>query len=299
MSARTMNNFAAHPRPGDCRPRVITPIPKASTSLESDHEASTSNASVQQEQQKTRLPSFWLCNARSANNKFEELLATVTLGDFDVCALTETWYKHDILPGVVSIPGYSLFMKCRQHQLGGGVALYVKHQWNASQLPEIDVPENLEIRLDQARPYRLPRSVSCIFCAVAYFPHPDSEVEEAMIDHMLSTIDHLSVSNPQAGFVILGDFNQLNINPLIADQNFRQVVDQPTRGNNVLDKIITNVSDKYAIPQITSPVGMSDHNTVHWAPVYSPQIRNASKLCSRRPMPESAECYTFLWNVDQ
>ena len=47
MSVRTMNGFAAHPCPGDCHPRVLTPILKAPASLEPDR-ALTSYAAVQQ-----------------------------------------------------------------------------------------------------------------------------------------------------------------------------------------------------------------------------------------------------------
>ena len=170
---------------------------------------------------KPTLPSYLLFNARSAYNKLDELSTFIVDNEIDVCAITETWFKWDLPPDLVSIPGYSMFAKSREHRVGGGVAFYVRHQFNATQVTDISTPDNLEIVWVKLRPVRLPRTIASIFCAVVYFPQPDMSVEAQMIEHILSTIDLLTTRYPQAGFVILGDFNQMNTDPLITDQQFK------------------------------------------------------------------------------
>lgn len=246
------------------------------------------------------LPSFLLCNTRSAYNKFDELSITILDHDIDVCAITETWFKHDLPSKVVTIPGFTMFAKSRLDRNGGGVAIYAKHHLNPSLPKDIVVPTNLEVVWIKLRPQRLPRSITCIFCAVIYYPQPDHSVETQLTEHIITTMDELSTDHPDAGFVILGDFNQLNTDPLLTDQRYRQIVDRPTRGEHILDKIITNISSWYADVQIKSPIGMSDHNTLLWSPktVYTKQP-NKTRYRHSRPMPDSAVRGFGAWIADQ
>nr|XP_054774602.1 uncharacterized protein LOC129282765 [Lytechinus pictus] len=204
---------------------------------------------------KSELPSLFLCNARSAVNKFDELSAIIQVHDVDLCAITETWYKHDLPLGLVSIPGYSMFIKSREHRSGGGVALYAKHHLNATSPSNIKVPDNLEVVWAKLRPHRLPRSVSCIFCAAVYFPQPDNLVEAQLVEHLLAAIDDIMTRHPEAVIFITGDFNRLDISALVADPRFKQVVRQATRGDRILDKIICNISDHKEVI-ICSPIGV-------------------------------------------
>ena len=56
---------------------------------------------------------------------------------------------------------------------------------------------------------RLPRSVSCIICAVIYYPQPDNMVAERLITHIQTATDSLKTAHPDAGFILMGDFNKL------------------------------------------------------------------------------------------
>jgi hypothetical protein len=44
--------------------------------------------------------------------------------------------------------------------------------------------------------------------------------------------------------------------------SLKQVVKDATRGSNILDKIFTNASKFYNVPEILPPVGFSDHSSV-------------------------------------
>ena len=257
----------------DRLPRCLTPVQR-------EH--------INAKPKQSNLPTFFMCNARSACNKFDELSAVFSYHHTDVAAITETWFRNDCSPEQFSIQGYCLFSKSRTSRTGGGVAIYAREALNPSPVA-VQVPDNLEVTWVKLRPPRLPRSISCIFCAVVYYPQPDVHLEAQLTDHLIATIDDFTTNHPDAGLVILGDFNQMNIDGLLTNHNLRQVVKTPTRGNNILDKIITNIYCHYNKPQICSPVGMSDHNSVLWSPITMIKVpKKATRYISQRPMPDSS-----------
>ena len=107
-----------------------------------------------------------------------------------------------------------------------------------------------------ARLAGLPRTVSGLLICVVYHP-PSSPHDALLIDHLSTSLESKYSSS---GVVILGDFNQLNIDQLCRLTGLGQTVNTPTRGQAILDKILTNMQHHYRIPQITSPIGLSDHN---------------------------------------
>ena len=75
---------------------------------------------------------------------------------------------------------------------------------------------------------------------------------------IVSCCDRLLRDYPDAGVLLTGDFNALQISHFNKYTNLSQIVKEPTRKNNILDKIFTNCSNFYALPTILSPVGKSD-----------------------------------------
>ena len=73
--------------------------------------------------QMTRLKCIYT-NARSMNNKQEELEVIVRQANYDLAAITETWWDRSSDWSVV-MDGYKLFRRDRQGGRGGGVALYI------------------------------------------------------------------------------------------------------------------------------------------------------------------------------
>jgi len=86
-----------------------------------------------------------------------------------------------------------------------------------------------------------------------------------MSEYLNSTMDIITRSHPNAGILLLGDFNQLpechqKFSPL------HQLVTRATRGSSVLDKVFTNVPTWYQIPVLHPTVTRSDHDTVLLVP---------------------------------
>ena len=67
---------------------------------------------------------------------------------------------------------------------------------------------------------------------------------------------------PNAGIMLVGDFNRLNYRYISNHFNLRQTVKNPTRGAAILDLIFTNLFHHYNTPQILPGIGLSDHNSL-------------------------------------
>ena len=65
---------------------------------------------------------------------------------------------------------------------------------------------------------------------------------------------------------MLGDLNNLNDTRLKSNFNLKQIVQFPTRGQNTLDKVLTNLENYYAPPIKRSALGLSDHSSIEVQP---------------------------------
>ena len=122
-----------------------------------------------------------------------------------------------------------------------------------------------------------------------------------MINHIQDTLDSLKSKFPEAGICILGDMNRLDVTQLCINNTLAQVVDKPTRGDAILDKIITNLDQFYTTPTIETPIGLSDHSTVSWLPKHNLKKQpNKTVTRSVRPIKDSGlrEFGTWIVNHD-
>lgn len=82
--------------------------------------------------QMTRLKCVYT-NARSMGNKQEELEVIVCQANYDLVAITESWWDHSHDCSAV-MDGYKLFRMERQGRNGGGVVLYIKDCFDVEEL---------------------------------------------------------------------------------------------------------------------------------------------------------------------
>ncbi|GAB0206897.1 hypothetical protein GRJ2_003155300 [Grus japonensis] len=75
--------------------------------------------------------------AHSIDNKQEELEAIVQQENYDIVAITETWWD-DLHNWSAAMDGYKLFRRDRQGRRGGGVALYVRECFDCLELNDGD-----------------------------------------------------------------------------------------------------------------------------------------------------------------
>ena len=129
-------------------------------------------------------------------------------------------------------------------------------------------------------------------------PPPKSRKNPLLLDHLLSTTQFLLSKYPNAGVVIGGDKNDLNITPLLDGiPRLRQIVTKPTLKSKVLDIMLTNMHSLYCVPIIAPPVAPddplcgvpSDHSTPIAIPLSTDTLDQVREYITKisRPLPES------------
>jgi len=189
----------------------------------------------------------------------------------------------------MKIPGFKLFKKDRaavNDKKGGGVALYVK---NALRVVECD---DLNSKLCESIWCKIyVENLDHFVVGVCY---RSQEADENELCEMFEGIKLACEANRLV--LVMGDFNypDINWNTLRADSNgykFLKLVmvirnnmcsSIPTRGNNILDLILTNeMSIKYGI-RMLAPVDNPDHNVLIFS-IDCTQVRKKKKASLLQP----------------
>ena len=133
---------------------------------------------------------------------------------------------------------------------------------------------------------------------VGFYSPPKSKKKSALLDHIITTCQRLLTKYPNAGLLIGGDRNEMNISPLlICLPKMHQINVKNSCNGKVLDVLLTNLGKYYNVPIIVPPVSAddpnrgapSDHSTVLAVPLsnHTDNITNEYKLRIFRPLPES------------
>ena len=117
------------------------------------------------------------------------------------------------------------------------------------------------------RPLRLPRSLSGIIVGAMYFPEAPADLQRTRASYIIECIDSVKSAHPDCGVVLLGNFNTLNVMNILANHTLKQLVREPTRGNNVLDLVISNLASYYYKPVVSAHLGSSDHRPFTGYPI--------------------------------
>lgn len=213
-----------------------------------------------------------MSNVRSLGNKIVNLHYFLDTTSPDVLILTETWLDCSIPDSLlVSHHGYHIFRKDRSSR-GGGVIVLVKKLPNVS-VCSVAIPsayhdtEILAIDLcddSGVIPFRL---------IAAYRPPSYSSSDNAKF---FSALNELADGSPR--LCVFGDFNlplfnwdmfvypdnylYRNAAEFVCNHGLTQLVDLPTRGNNILDLVLC--SDVLSCDSVCMlpPMGTSDHAVI-------------------------------------
>ena len=221
-------------------------------------------------------------NCRSICNKkaeFENMVDTVSP---DIIVGTESWLSPDVADSEV-FPvdlGYTVFRRDRfTTTRGGGVFILVRKQFTVSRVPELETDCELlwvKIELLGGKP---------LYVGAYYKPEESDEHSLSELNSSLSQFAHKG--NP---IWLLGDFNMPKYDwctnstdpccrnlalyesfiDLIHDSNLQQMVDFPTRGENILDLYFTNRPT--LVCKVAPLPGLSDHDVVYVESTLKPQV---------------------------
>ena len=190
-----------------------------------------------------QLPRVYLTNACCLTNKIEELEQVLELNHIDIAAVTETWLKTH-MEEVTHLDQYKAFNKNRKTGECGGVSVLIRNDIPCKVI-QVDTGDH-EIIWLTLRPPWLPRNISNIILAVLYYPPKTlASARDELIKHIIHTTQQLQSKYINAGIMIMGDYNTLPEREIATALKLKQVVKIPTRGNNTLDKILTNMHKLY------------------------------------------------------
>ena len=230
-------------------------------------------------------------NFQSVYSKRAEFWSLVDAVKPDVIFGCETWLKPSILQGEIFPPGYDLYRRDRKDGWGG-VLLGIHNSLNNHQ---IDIETNAEFVVA-----KIVNGNQNIVVA-AFYRTPVND--DNYMRELTSTISNLCQSNPGAAVWISGDANlpdiewsthsirpspryKISINEAFIDlldrTGLEQMIDFPTRGDSILDIILTNRPS--LINSCSGLPALSDHDVV-FADINARAIR-------RKPVRRKI----LLWN---
>lgn len=206
-------------------------------------------------------------NARSITNKIDELELYIKDENPDIIGITETWLHEEIVDTELNAGDYTIYRHDRNNKHGGGAALLIKKSINS--VLRDDLKDNFE------------EGIWCdIICnntkTLVGVCYRSTTIELRDDDKLYALIDKI---NKEKLIVVMGDFNFEDsidwINntcsakgKLFLDcitKNFlHQHVVKPTRGNNILDLVITSDIDLVKNLEVGENFGNSDHYIIRF-----------------------------------
>lgn len=232
----------------------------------------TSHKPKQNPKNKVRRPLKVLTiNCRSIVDKKLDYDNMIASTQPDIVLGTESWLKPKHYDNEIFSPelGYTPFRRDRQKQTGGGVFIAVKNSLIAQEATHLHTDcENIwvKIQLQGSKPLL----VCSYYKPKEHDPHSTNEFNKS-----------LSMATKTSATVwVGGDFNMpkmdwSNISPtpdcklqshyrdfinILFDNNITQMVQDPTRGNHILDLFLTNNPSRVNRAQVIP--GISDHDAV-------------------------------------
>ena len=207
----------------------------------------------------------------SSRWKIPFIQETITAGSClpPFVAITESWLKSYITDAQIEISGYQAFRSDRPDRVGGGCILYVHNDLVVTDWYHYE---------DRCHNLVTCYSKPCntLIALVYRPPGPETQGYKDLLQRLQNKMDELSRNTTVPDLYIMGDFNypavdwsrglqQDNDTTVMHDfitRNFlTQVVNQPTRGRNTLDLVLTNVP-RYVVEVSVEPTTLSDHDLV-------------------------------------
>lgn len=210
-------------------------------------------------------------------------LCTVEAFKPDIIGITESWTSDEVYDNEITIPGYDLYRKDRNHShRGGGVLLYVKDSLQSTEFtPKTAFPEQVWCRIPQT-------SGQDLLVGVCYRT-PTSNIFQIDLDE---TLRQLLTEISCQHVLLMGDFNYGDIKwssssseptneasklflECLDDCFLTQHVTQPTRitasSSTILDLVITDHPDMVEEMEILGNLENSDHQMLRWTTLLSLQ----------------------------
>ena len=101
-----------------------------------------------------------------------------------------------------------------------------------------------------------------LFVAALYHPPRPVYAAADLLSYVENCVAEVSHDYPLAEIILAGDLNHLQDNDVVERTGLTQIVHQPTRGANLLDRVFVSNPQLYSTVRVVSSVVKSDHKAV-------------------------------------
>jgi len=235
-------------------------IPAVTRSCQTYHKSPSSQHNFVAEH--CRLSSWAVVNARSINNKLPEFHHFISSYNLHVLCVSETWLDSTVPNSVIAPTGYSVFRHdCLTR--GGGVAVFSR---NDVSVENVAIPQCFEDIKVVCIDIKIKGS---IYKIIGYYrPSGFSTADYEYIQNSIRCFQHLCSTHHTV--VIMDDFNMplvdwdLYSGPdtrmysaflhFINNYGLHQYVNNPTRGDKILDIVMSSSDSLIYGMQVTAPL---------------------------------------------
>jgi ribonuclease P/MRP protein subunit RPP40 len=212
-----------------------------------------------------------LANVRSIFKKIDHLRVLLSTYNCDIFCATETWLHQHHTDNIIAITGYKIYRDDRSTpsvpgespttRVGGGVAVWVKLNIDINvqrYIPPTHLIGSQEIWL-------VFKNINLLLITV-YIPPEFANTSQYSADinnHFINNCDIILAKSPDLRICLTGDFNRLNCADFNDNLSLVDCVNQPTRGNVILDRFFCSeeIVMNYNV-RVQAPLQNSDHNIV-------------------------------------
>ena len=290
------------------------------------NELNSPNISKSKENRKSRnvyqalsLPTLCNMNPRSVYNKLDEFHIFVKEEDLDCIFLSESWERDYLtLDKVIKLEDHKVISNVSQRTGKGGRPAIIA---NCKNYEVQDLTNNL---------IQIPWGVEAVWCLLtpkdvkhdskiqkiaccALYSKPDSRKKTLLLDHISDSFNILSMKYGRGlEFVIAGDTNDLNLDPILSlSPRFQQIVKDWTRMDPpaLLDPILTTMSSLYQVPECLEPLDAdpekggkkADHRVViaRAINILNNKSGRTTKKITVRPLTQPGIQKMKNWFIDQ
>ena len=108
---------------------------------------------------------------------------------------------------------------------------------------------------------RVQTQTDITFVGALYHPPRPQYQPAALLDYIEAGVDAVTATCPMATIVLAGDFNTLDDTEVATRCALLSIVDRPTRGANILDRVYVN-TPCYSTVRVVESTVKSDHKAV-------------------------------------
>ena len=241
-------------------------------------------------------------NARSISKKTNDLIDLFDHASIHIALISESWETDKVegtLEDMQQMHGITWLGKKRVGASGGGAAIAVSNSFGSiTELPGVDT-SNLEIIWGIVTPTARPHTKIVVGSFYSSTSTKYAPLAGQLQSHVVDVIDYVTSKMKNVTFVIGGDVNKSTMTDVTSlAHTMRQHVDRPTRGNNILDIIISDMRSVSCTilpplsPEINSTTcAPSNHEIPVCMLLYPSTNAKYVKLSRRKLKPNAVESF--------